>query len=306
MFSRARTPIRSATLALILATCAISRAHAQAASVDPPRANAPVVVEQAVPAPQQRQQQPALPVTAEHAPEAAPLAPLEPPAPHSAEPAPVPAIERQPLGPATSGAAPIKATPGAKPAVTTGALRTALSLGGVILLILCAWTIARRVAQRSGGLASQLGPGGGAPSGILSVLGRYPVARGQTLVLLKLDRRILLLNQSSAGFRTLCEVTDPDEVASILLKTRDEEGESIAQRFKSILKDAERDPSLGQVDATGVELSPTTPRRARADAAGADPFHPVFDRQSAPPAPSGRTAVGALRERLGAMRGEGG
>ncbi len=124
--------------------------------------------------------------------------------------------------------------------------RTIVALGTVVGVILILGLVVKRLAKRSGGLMGALGPGGRAPSGLLEVLGRYPVARGTTLVLLKLDRRVMLLCQSGggklgggAGMSTLCEITDPEEVASILLKTRDEEGDTLAQRFQSMLRGEE-------------------------------------------------------------------
>lgn len=110
------------------------------------------------------------------------------------------------------------------------------------------------------------------------MLGRYPVARGQTLALLRVDRRVLLLCQSSGGFSTLAEFTDPEEVASLLVKTRGEEGDSIAERFDGLLRGMERDASI-MGDAAPVEVKPGS-----GSGFGFD-------------------AVGAVRERLAAMRG---
>lgn len=112
-----------------------------------------------------------------------------------------------------------------------------------------------------GGLASQLGAGGRAPQGVMEVLARYPVSRGHSLVLLKMDRRVLLLGQSPAGFTTLSELTDAEDIASILTKTADAEGRSMTHRFGEILRGMERDPSI--VDAeSGPAAVPTTPRLA--------------------------------------------
>ncbi len=74
------------------------------------------------------------------------------------------------------------------------------------------------------------------------------------LVLMKLDRRVLLLSQTSAGFATLSEITDADDVASILSKSRDEEGESLTARFGAMLRRLERDPEMGRAD--DVEIAP--------------------------------------------------
>ncbi len=122
--------------------------------------------------------------------------------------------------------------------------QTILALLFVIGLIFALRWGAQKLARRSSGIAWQMGPAGRAPSGVLEVLGRYPVARGQSLVLLRMDRRVLLLGQTSAGFATLSEVCDPEEVASLLVKTRDEEGASMAAKFNELLRDMERDPSI--------------------------------------------------------------
>ena len=57
---------------------------------------------------------------------------------------------------------------------------------------------------------------GGRPSGVVEILARYPVARGQQLILLKLARRVLLIHRSGSTMTTLSEVSDPDEVAALL------------------------------------------------------------------------------------------
>lgn len=147
---------------------------------------------------------------------------------------PLPPIEQRALGsdPETDSSA----TQG-----VGGWVRTGLALGAVLGLMLVLRALMVRASRRSG-LIGELGAGGRAPSGVLSVLGRYPVARGHSLVLLQLDTRVLLLEQSSDGFRTLTEVTEADEVASILMKTRDEEGASQAARFNAMLRDLEDDP----------------------------------------------------------------
>lgn len=155
--------------------------------------------------------------------------------------------EAQMLGPVSADSDSASQPAGADPrnSVTTGWFgRTLFATGLVIGLAILLRTGVRRISARGGGLASQLGAGGRAPSGLLMVLGRFPIARGQTLVLLKIDRRVLLLCQGPSGFQTLTEITDPEEVASLLVKSRDEEGESLASRFTSMLHRAERDPSI--------------------------------------------------------------
>jgi len=160
--------------------------------------------------------------------------------------------------------------------------RTAASLGAVVVVILAVGAAARALARRSGGLMQALGPGGRAPSGLLQVLGRYPLGRGQMLVLLKLDRRVLLVSQSpgakGAGMHTLCEITDPEEVASILMLTADSEGRSLTARFREMV--------------SGFESSHESAERALA---------PVVV-ESSPREPLPRDALGSLRSRLDTLR----
>lgn len=166
--------------------------------------------------------------------------------------------ERRPLGaPRTT-----LTTPGTgadhRPDASPGLWRTAVSLGFVLSLAVLAATIARRLSRAKGtGLAAALGPGGPAPAGVLEVLGRYPIARGQTLILLRAQSRVLLLAQSSAAglgrggagaVTTLCEFQSADEVASILAAIREADGESLTARFRTLLSRFDRHDSLADAD----------------------------------------------------------
>jgi hypothetical protein len=171
----------------------------------------------------------------------------------------------------------------------------AIPLTAVLALVVGAGLVIRAAAKRGGAL----GTGGRAPAGILEVIGRYPVGRGATLVLLKLDRRVLLLSQSTMGklglgshFSTLCELTDPDEVASILVKARDAEGDSMSERFRSMLSrfdrnmEPEEGPPSGRRVTTGQEGD-------RAE---------MWDAGQIEPAEETGGAVKSLRRRLAGIR----
>lgn len=179
-----------------------------------------------------------------------------------------PASERKTLGhPGTptkrSQGAPAQSTSDAVPAASWTdhwLVRTVFALVCLGALLGAARWFMLKIGP-GGGLASQLGAGGRAPQGVMEVLGRYPVSRGHSLVLLKMDRRVLLLGQSPAGFTTLSELTDAEDVASILTKTADAEGRSMTHRFGEILRGMERDPSI--IDAeSGPAETPTAPRLA--------------------------------------------
>jgi len=187
---------------------------------------------------------PSTPAVVEQVSDQRPASP-PPPSPVSA------ALETRPLGraaaPAVESVRPGATGPG-------GWLRVTVALGAVIALIFALRFILKRAAMRTGGLAAQLGAAGRAPSGVLEVLGRFPVARGQTLVLLRLDRRILLISQTTTGMTTLAEVSDPEEIASLITRTRDDEGASAAARFNAILRNLERDPDTALAPALPAPL----------------------------------------------------
>ncbi|MEQ9095494.1 MAG: flagellar biosynthetic protein FliO [Phycisphaerales bacterium] len=140
--------------------------------------------------------------------------------------------------------------------------RSLASVAMVIGLILVLAAVARFVSRRTGSVAAMLGPGGRAPSGVLEVLARYPVGRGQVLVLLRIDRRVLLLSQSLAAkggaFTTLAQFDDPSEVAAILRQTRDETSESVSARFRQALERFQGQDAMGDGVERGeiIEVGP--------------------------------------------------
>ncbi|MEO1584429.1 MAG: flagellar biosynthetic protein FliO [Planctomycetota bacterium] len=147
----------------------------------------------------------------------------------------VPAAEQTPLGSQPLGAG--------------GSIgSTVASLAAVIALVVACLTGYRYLATRAGGLAGQAASVG-APAGILDLLGRYQLGRGQSLLLLKIDRRILLVSQASGTkvgapptMSTLCEITDHESVSSILAKA----SASGEPAFKDVIATLERqDPSGG-------------------------------------------------------------
>ncbi len=192
----------------------------------------------------------------------------------------VPESERKALGspgrPTTKpvikpGSAGSKAEPG-KNALFSG---IAGPFAIVLLLIAMLAGVVVLIARARGGLAASLGAGGAAPAGILEVLGRYPIGRGLTLVLLKVDRRVLLLSQSRVGrfgglqLSPICELETPEDVASILMKVRDGENNSLTNRFAAVFKSLDRQAAetvdvvpVSNVESVGPAEWPPTTRRA--------------------------------------------
>ncbi|MEM9083360.1 MAG: flagellar biosynthetic protein FliO [Planctomycetota bacterium] len=167
-----------------------------------------------------------------------------------------------PLG-APSPSASVEPAPGtAESSALPSWARTAGSLA-LVLILISGFAFAMKKGSNLTGnnLRHQLGSSGRAPSGVVFALGRYPIARGHSIVLLKVDRRVLVLDQTANGFRTLSEFNDAEDVASILLKTRDEEGETLSKQFNDLLSEFESDPSLVAEETAG----PTSPRMAMAN-----------------------------------------
>lgn len=86
------------------------------------------------------------------------------------------------------------------------AVRTAVALGAVLSLVLVVRHLARR---RAGGAALSAG-------GLVETLGRTPVGRGRSLLLVRIGPRILCVHEGPQEMRTLCEFTDPREVEPLL------------------------------------------------------------------------------------------
>src|SRR5262245_3878293 len=147
-----------------------------------------------------------------------------------------PAIEARPLGPKPE----LSKADGRTNAQKTEAPSTMMSSGGEIIRVAGALAVViglllilRAVLRRAGGALS----GRDRPSGIVEVLARYPIARGQQLVLLKLARRIILLHAGGSSMRALCEINDADEVASLLSRLEAGSTERSAAKFRAALNE---------------------------------------------------------------------
>ena len=215
-----------------------------------------------------------------------PLADTEPVA-SSAAPASADAVD--PLFPLPATETPAvesrwseKALPGAGTAPKAGelgisgegaseALEVGASLAGVILLI---WVLRYMIRRSRGETAgSRLLAGGRAPSGVASILARYPVARGQQVVLLEVGRRILVTHQSAGTMTTLSEITDPEELADLRARIAGVDRTVREQPFDSALSSSlEKTPTrdaLSTVEglpglvAETVDLTRSRPRARR-------------------------------------------
>jgi len=142
-------------------------------------------------------------------------------------------------------------------------VRVGFALAVVIGLLLLARGAARRF---SGPLA-----GGGRPSGVLEVLGRYPIARAQQLILLKMVGRVVLLHQCRAGVTTLTEITDPDEVATVLARVHTAQRSGSPGRFQGFLSRALGVSPAQQEASNGTVVVDLTRRGRRRTASEVQP-----------------------------------
>jgi flagellar biogenesis protein FliO len=107
-----------------------------------------------------------------------------------------------------------------------------LRVGGAFAVVLGLLLALKVVMRRTSGALG----GAGRPSGVLEILARYPIARGQSLIVLKMARRVLLIHHAGPTMRTLSEVTDPHEVAALLGRMESGSRAKDADRFASALK----------------------------------------------------------------------
>jgi len=103
---------------------------------------------------------------------------------------------------------------------------------GALAAVLGLLILLRLFLKRASGAMA----GSGRPSGVLEILARYPIARGQSLQILKIGRRILLIHQSGSSMSTLTEVTDGEEVAALLTRMEAGVRSREALRFKAALR----------------------------------------------------------------------
>ena len=104
---------------------------------------------------------------------------------------------------------------------------------GALAVVVGLLLMIRTILRRTGSLL----PRGDRPSGVVEILARYPIARGQQLILLKLARRILLLHQAGSSMTALTEMTEPDEVASLLARMEAGAGERSVAKFRTALNE---------------------------------------------------------------------
>ena len=105
-------------------------------------------------------------------------------------------------------------------------LNTMAALGVVIGLILGL----RWLAKRSGAVGAAV-----ATSAAVEVLSRTTIAPRNHIVLLRVGPRVLVVNDSGQGMRTLANIDDPDEVAELLRSVQMQRQDSSSRSFTGMM-----------------------------------------------------------------------
>src|SRR5688500_18489811 len=103
----------------------------------------------------------------------------------------------------------------AKPSAAGEAARVCAALAAVLGLIFFLRWAARRLYKV---------PVTGRPSGAVQVLSRTVLSPKQQLVLLQVGKRVLVVADGGAQMSALCQITEPDEVASLVGQLQTEKG----------------------------------------------------------------------------------
>ena len=120
-------------------------------------------------------------------------------------------VNEQPLTFGAPAATSTDVTPSAPASSPASGTRMVMGLAIVVVLILGLKWFGQRV----------LGQGGAArPTAMVRVLGRTPLAPKQQVVVLQVGRRVLVVADSHGRMNALCEIAEPDEVASLIGATR--------------------------------------------------------------------------------------
>jgi flagellar biogenesis protein FliO len=106
--------------------------------------------------------------------------------------------------------------------------RTIVALAVVLLIILGLRLVLKKFAR------PVAGPRGGA----VEVLSRTSLQPRHHLLLVRLGRRLLLVGAGPAGFSTLAEVNDPEEVAELSEAAMGDDAKSLARRLATLRQKA--------------------------------------------------------------------
>lgn len=158
------------------------------------------------------------------------------------------AIERTTIArptPTTNGSA-VKSATVQKTTNLSDFSRVFLALGAVVAVIFLLRWLARRMFPSVGGMQS---------GRVVQVLSRSVLAPKQQVMVMKVGRRLLVVGDTGSNMNTLCEITDPDEVAILIGQVQQEQKGSITSSFSTLFGRASKafDPDGGTNDRLSDE-----------------------------------------------------
>lgn len=140
------------------------------------------------------------------------------------------------------------------PLSPVSSLTTALSGLAIVLglFFLASWLLKRTMPKSARTL----------PSEVLEVLGRTSLAARQSVHLVRVGRKLILISVSTDGIETLTEITDPSEVDRLAGICAEQSSESSSSAFANVFQQFQREStSLGFLGADGRSGSETANAR---------------------------------------------
>jgi flagellar protein FliO/FliZ len=89
----------------------------------------------------------------------------------------------------------------------------------------------------------------------ITVLGRSLVTPRQHLMLVQVGRRIVVLANNGTQINTVCEITDPAEVAELVGQVRQERGDSVVKTFGVLFRRQEEKFDVDVMPSTPVKMA---------------------------------------------------
>ncbi|MFW6155204.1 MAG: FliO/MopB family protein [Planctomycetota bacterium] len=178
----------------------------------------------------------------------------------SAEASPAPVLDTPTTRPVRSPAASRPVRPPSKASqVAGGATMTAGGGGwwqtlGALALVVVLIFLARHILARFAG-----GRTGGKATGVVEVLSRTAVGSRQSVMLLRVGPRVLVVGAGGETMNTLTEIDDPEQVSQLLGAVERARAGSLSGAFAGALKRQQGAwPADGEDDAFGAAAGPET------------------------------------------------
>jgi flagellar biogenesis protein FliO len=185
---------------------------------------------------------------------AAPAAASTPPAPAAKPPAPAAdSIEKRPINTRITPPAAASSQPAAAATQAAAAPSTSSSLfagAGNLAQVGAALAIVIGLIFVGKGLAKKFVPGARASGGkgVIEILARHPLAKNQSIVLVRIGSQIVALNQGKEASESVLVISDQAEVARIIGQIEGQSPRSIQAGFNNLLANARMDLERGDED----------------------------------------------------------